>query len=176
MINKQLIDVFRRCEQCGTCTASCKLTDVSDFNIRKLIRRAQLDLFNDESFLSGYPWLCTLCSRCSELCIEGLEISKLVLLLRKLALKNNMAPDGACRVLMSIKKFASQYSSLIRTKSLWINPNLRLSTDSDILYWIGCISTLMAPNIARATAKVLTKLDLDFKVRAHKMSRVAVSC
>ena len=167
MITEDFKDIIRACEQCGTCTASCPTKEASDFNIRKIVRYLQLELHEDKDFLSKYPWLCTQCYRCHELCTEGLEIPKLVMALRQLALKNAAAPESVQGISKNIKKFDSPYQSQTRTKETWINKKLdnsRQSSDLDLLYWVGCTPSIMAPNIANATAEVLTKLDFGYKI------------
>ena len=164
MIRERFKEIIRHCAQCGVCTAACPSKDVSDFNIRRLVRHLQLDLFNDDAFLGKYPWLCTHCYRCQELCTEELEIPKLVLALRQLALKSGAAPEEVYRVLKSIKSSGSPYLSLTRTKTSWMKPPLQPSVDASLLYWVGCTSSIMAPNIAEATAEVLKKLGLGFKL------------
>ena len=52
MITEDFKDIIRACEQCGTCTASCPTKEASDFNIRKVIRHLQLELHEDEEFLT----------------------------------------------------------------------------------------------------------------------------
>jgi len=166
MITEEFKDIIRTCEQCGTCTASCPTKEASDFNIRKVVRYLQLELHDDKDFLRKYPWLCTQCYRCQELCTEGLEIPKLVIALRKLALKNKAAPDNVHNLNKFIKKFDSPYQSQTRTKESWIDKKSGdngQSTEADLLYWVGCTPSLMAPNIANATASVLSKLNLDYK-------------
>lgn len=167
MITEEFKDIIRACEQCGTCTASCPTKEASDFNIRKLVRHLQLELYEDKDFLRKYPWLCTQCYRCHELCTEGLEIPKLVMALRELALKNAAVPESVYGVSKNIKKFDSPYQSQTRTKETWINKKLgnnQQSPDGDLLYWVGCTPSIMAPNIANATAEVLTKLDCEYKL------------
>ena len=167
MITEEFKDIIRACEQCGTCTASCPTKEASDFNIRKLVRHLQLDLHEDKDFLSKYPWLCTQCYRCRELCTEGLEIPKLVMALRELALKNAAVPESVHSLSKAIKEFDSPYQSPTRTKETWIKKKLgdsRQSSDVDLLYWVGCTPSIMAPNIANASIDVLTKLDLDYKI------------
>lgn len=167
MITKDFKDIIRACEQCGTCTASCPTKEASDFNIRKVVRHLQLELHEDKDFLSRYPWLCTQCYRCRELCTEGLEIPKLVMALRELALKNKAAPENVHNLKKSVKEFDSPYQSQTRTKESWIDKKLdnnQKSSEADLLYWVGCTPSIMAPNIANATAEVLTKLNLDFKL------------
>jgi len=167
MITEEFKDIIRTCEQCGTCTGSCPTKEASDFNIRKVVRHLQLELHEDKDFLSKYPWLCTQCYRCRELCTEGLEIPKLVMALRELALENNAAPESVFNLNKSVKEFDSPYQSQTRTKESWIDKKLGdspQSSDTDLLYWVGCTPSLMAPNIANATADVLTKLDLEYKI------------
>ena len=167
MITEEFKDIIRACEQCGTCTASCPTKEASDFNIRKVVRHLQLELYEDKDFLSKYPWLCTQCYRCRELCTEGLEIPKLIMALRELALKNAVAPESVYSVSKAIKKFDSTYQSQTRTKETWINKKLgdsHQSSDADLLYWAGCTPSIMAPNLANAAVDVLTKLDLGYKI------------
>jgi len=167
MITEEFKDIIRTCEQCGTCTGSCPTKEASDFNIRKVVRHLQLELHEDKDFLSKYPWLCTQCYRCHELCTEGLEIPKLVMALRELALKNAAEPESVHSVSKAVKEFDSPYQSQTRTKESWINKKLgdsQKSSDADLLYWVGCTPSIMAPNIANASAEVLTKLNLDYKI------------
>ena len=172
MITEEFKDIIRACEQCGTCTASCPTKESSDFNIRKVVRHLQLELYEDKDFLSKYPWLCTQCYRCRELCTEGLEIPKLVMALRELSLKNAVAPESVYSVSKAIKKFDSPYQSQTRTKETWINKKLgdsHQSSDADLLYWAGCTPSIMAPNLANAAVDVLTKLDLDYKILNNEL-------
>ena len=167
MITEEFKDIIRACEQCGTCTASCPTNEVSDFNIRKVVRHLQLELHEDNDFLRKDPWLCTQCYRCNELCTEGLEIPKLVMALRKLAIKNETVPDNVHSVNKAIKKFDSPYQSQTRTKETWIKKKEGVggqSSDADLLYWVGCTPSIMAPNIANATSEVITRLDLGYKI------------
>jgi Fe-S oxidoreductase len=167
MITEEFKDIIRACEQCGTCTASCPTQEASDFNIRKLVRRLQLELHENKDFLKKFPWLCTQCLRCSELCTEGLKIPKLVMELRKLSIKNKVAPKNVSNLNKSLKEFDSPYQSQTRNKETWIDKKLndsQKSSDADLLYWVGCTPSIMAPNIANATAEVLKKLNLDYNI------------
>jgi len=167
MITEDFKDIIRACEQCGTCTASCPTKEASDFNIRKVVRHLQLEIHEDKDFLSKYPWLCTQCYRCRELCTEGLEIPKLVMALRKLALTNAVEPESVHSLSKSVKEFDSPYQSQTRTKETWINKKFgdsKKSSNADLLYWVGCTPSIMAPNIANATSEVLTKINQGYKI------------
>jgi Fe-S oxidoreductase len=165
MITEEFKDIIRACEQCGTCTASCPTNEASDFNIRKLVKHLQLELHEDKDFLSKYPWLCTQCYRCRSLCTEGLEIPKLVMALRGLALEKKFAPENVSKINSTIKESGSPYFSRSRTKRFWVSDaDMEGNQDADLLYWVGCTPSLMAQNIAQATATVLKKLDLKYKL------------
>jgi heterodisulfide reductase subunit D len=164
MITEQYKELIRRCEQCGTCTASCPTKEVSDFNIRKLVRHLQLEIHEEKDFLSKYPWLCTLCFRCKELCTEGLEIPKLVWALRELALNNEAAPKEVDVLLDTIKTDNSPYVLKGKSKISRIKPPLTSSEDAKTLFWMGCTPSIRAPNIVSATAEVMNRLGHKFKV------------
>jgi Fe-S oxidoreductase len=87
--------------------------------------------------------------------------------LRELALKNAAEPESVHSVSKGVKEFDSPYQSQTRTKESWIDKKLddsQKSSDADLLYWVGCTPSIMAPNIATATADVLKKLDFDYKI------------
>jgi Fe-S oxidoreductase len=162
-VTKEFRDLIRICEQCGTCTAACPSAYASEFNIRKLIRHLQLDLHEEKEFLEKYPWLCALCHRCKELCVEGLDIPDLVLALRELALKRGEGPGKVRETLESVKNTGSPYASTTRTKSSWASPE-DLSEDADTLYWVGCTTAFRSPAIAKASVKAMRGMGTRVKL------------
>ncbi|MBI5359666.1 MAG: (Fe-S)-binding protein [Planctomycetes bacterium] len=167
MITDRFKETIRRCAQCGTCTAGCPTSEQGVFNIRRMVRTLQLDLHEDKEFLAKIPWLCTLCERCSVLCYEGLEIPKLVKALREHALKNGVKPEKAMMLLEAIRRAENPYTSKTRTKNTWhesVPGGVRMSPNADLLYWVGCTSAMMAPNIPKAAAGTLNNLGIEFKM------------
>lgn len=154
----------RLCEQCGTCTASCPMSDVTDFNIRRLVRHLQIDLHEDGEFLRRFPWLCTQCGRCRVLCTEGLDVPGLVMALRRLALEKNATPVGVGRTLQTIRAHDSAFVSPTRTKKSWAKPSLKLTPHADLLYWVGCTTAIMTPRIPEAAGAVMNRLGVEFKL------------
>jgi Fe-S oxidoreductase len=77
------VSMFRACEQCGLCSSACPLTGVDGFNIRRVLRHVELDLL-EEIAASPYPWSCTTCGRCEEVCPNGIAILDIVRPLRAL--------------------------------------------------------------------------------------------
>jgi heterodisulfide reductase subunit D len=164
MITEDYKELIRACEQCGTCTAGCPTKEVSDFNIRKVVRHLQLDLHEDEEFLKKYPWLCTLCFRCNEICYEGLAIPELISALRELALRKEIAPESVLRVSKNVNDNDSPYKSSGRIKSSRIQDHLHSADDAELLLWIGCTPSMKATNIAKTSADVLSRTGVKYKM------------
>jgi Fe-S oxidoreductase len=163
-VRERFRELINRCAQCGTCTAACPASDVSDYHIRKIVRRLQLDMETGKEFLEKMPWLCTQCGRCHVLCNEGLEIPELIMALRVLALDEGLGPEVAKQVSEAIRETSSPYKSLTRTKSSWVDDTVKVDPDSETLYWVGCTPSIMSQNIARATAKILDKIGGGFRL------------
>jgi Fe-S oxidoreductase len=140
---------------------------VSDFNIRRIVKRLQLDRETDRDFLKTIPWLCTQCSRCEEICTEELGLPDLILALRKLALERGVAPETVGTVAATVRETGSPYQSLTRNKSSW-QENASIAPDSEVLCWMGCTASIMSPNIAQATAKVLGEIGGGFRALADE--------
>lgn len=161
---KKLEEQFWICLQCGMCTSACTTSQVSDYNVRKLVRRIQLGEADDREFLEKVPWLCTQCGRCHEICSHGLDIPKLVLELRKRAIKEGFAPAAVNNLLEAIHKSGTPFKSGTRTKGSWVKEPMKTKEDAEVLYFVGCAPSIMAPNIAKATAEVLDKLAGGFRL------------
>lgn len=70
------------CFNCGTCTATCPLTDDEHPFPRNMIRLAQLGL-NDRLLASTDPWLCYYCGDCAETCPREAEPGETMMALRR---------------------------------------------------------------------------------------------
>lgn len=85
--NKNLL----QCISCGKCVGECPASKISNFNIRKIIRRI---LKGDKSVLKDSDiWYCFLCERCKRVCPrEGINIPLLILNLRNESFKKGFGP------------------------------------------------------------------------------------
>lgn len=70
------------CFNCGTCTATCPLTDDEHPFPRNMIRLAQLGL-EDRLMASTDPWLCYYCGDCAESCPRQAEPGETMMALRR---------------------------------------------------------------------------------------------
>ena len=78
-----------RCFACGTCTASCPVSEVTDrYDPRKIIHMALLGL-REPVLSSDFIWLCSTCYACQERCPQDVRITELMY-----AIKNVAVNDG----------------------------------------------------------------------------------
>ena len=85
------VDMFRTCEQCGCCSSACPITGLNGFNVRRIIRHIELDLINEIAETS-FPWSCTTCGRCEEVCPNGIAILDIIRPLRSMS-PGELVPD-----------------------------------------------------------------------------------
>ena len=86
------VNMFRTCEQCGYCSSACPVSGVNGFNIRRILRHAELDIL-DELAPTPLPWTCTTCGRCEGVCPNGIAILDIIRPLRSLS-PPEFVPDG----------------------------------------------------------------------------------
>jgi heterodisulfide reductase subunit C len=90
---KEFEGYIEYCYQCGTCTASCPVFEVStDYNPRKIIRMLLLGM--KEVLTEDFVWLCSSCYACQERCPQGVLIPQLMRALTNLAFSEGYAPEG----------------------------------------------------------------------------------
>ncbi|MFO7794652.1 MAG: 4Fe-4S dicluster domain-containing protein [Promethearchaeati archaeon] len=82
---------IRQCIDCGKCVGGCPASKISNFNIRKIIRKI---LRGDKSVLKDSDiWYCFLCERCKRVCPkENINIPLLILNLRNESFKRGYGP------------------------------------------------------------------------------------
>lgn len=84
-------DSLDYCLTCGLCSSACPASGVDGFDPRKLVRLAALgasDMLSQER----WPWICTMCGRCQEVCPMDIDIPKTVRGLR--AMRNRKDVPG----------------------------------------------------------------------------------
>ena len=77
---------------CGKCVGDCIAAKNSEFNFRKIIQ--SIPDGDKEKLINGSEiWRCFLCGLCTVKCPKKIEIKKLILYLRKLALDSGKGYD-----------------------------------------------------------------------------------
>ena len=82
---------FRRCFSCGTCTASCPVSDIDEnFNPRLIIRQALLGM-RQELLSSAELWYCAQCYTCYARCPQDVRFTDILAVLRDMAVEEGHA-------------------------------------------------------------------------------------
>ena len=71
------------CLTCAMCSSTCPVAGVDDFDPRKLVRLVSLGM-TDTAVRSRWPWICTMCGKCEQVCPMGIDIADMTRRLRSL--------------------------------------------------------------------------------------------
>lgn len=77
------------CYQCGQCSATCPMSFAMDIPPRKIIHLVQLGL-EQEIATSKTMWVCASCFECSARCPRGVDIAKIMEVLRLMTLRKSI--------------------------------------------------------------------------------------
>ena len=84
---------FKRCFSCGTCTASCPVSEIDeDFNPRLIIRQGLLGM-REQVLTSKVLWYCTQCYTCYARCPQDVRFTDVMKVLRDIAVEQGFAPE-----------------------------------------------------------------------------------
>jgi heterodisulfide reductase subunit D len=165
------------CLSCGKCTAVCPVARQDDgFSPRRLVESTVAD--GDDALLAGANvWKCLTCKRCSELCPADVRFSEFTRDARALALQRGN--EGACTHGDAIMTWMRMMEdpALRQNRLDWVSDDLRLSDDSDTLYFVGCLPYYDAMfaqegfegvEIARSTVRLLNRIGVAPRVLADE--------
>ena len=93
------------CYQCGKCSGGCPVLPDLDLSPNRLLRMVQLGL-EDEALRNETVWCCAACGTCDSRCPMGVEILRIIDVLRGMARTRNVPPPAtAGRVLTFYRSF-----------------------------------------------------------------------
>jgi heterodisulfide reductase subunit C len=131
IIEKEDIRPFIDCMTCGKCVGDCIAAKNSEFNARKIVQK--IIEGHREGLISGDEiWRCFLCDLCTIKCPKKIEIKKLMLILRKLALQAGKGYtflkyiEGLPRSFLEKGLIVPQIKTSLREK-LGLSPEIALS-------------------------------------------------
>ncbi|MGD9308457.1 MAG: 4Fe-4S dicluster domain-containing protein [Desulfosarcina sp.] len=71
------------CLTCAMCASACPVAGVDDFDPRKMVRMVSLGLL-EPAVQSRWPWICTMCGKCEQICPMGIDIADITRRIRSL--------------------------------------------------------------------------------------------
>ncbi|MFC1924513.1 (Fe-S)-binding protein [Chloroflexota bacterium] len=116
---------------------------------------------------------CTLCANCRETC-GGMDMETVTPLIDHpgivKALRADMfaagveVPEGVVKMGEAVEKSYNIYGAPREERADWLTPDIKVATDADTIFFPGCLIAYRTPEIARATAKILNKVDIEFSI------------
>ncbi len=92
-----------RCLKCGACSGGCPVGSVIDYRPRKVLGNVLLGL-KDEVLSSDQIWLCAACFTCEERCVQQVNFTDVVTVLRNMASKEGYAAPGYIKMAEMVQK------------------------------------------------------------------------
>jgi len=163
------------CLECGKCSAVCPITSWETraycsprLLIEKALNRHPADVYEDPLF-----WSCLTCKRCSELCPSDVFFSEFIRDTRGLAKSDGLA--GECTHGEVIQTWGQMMTKpdFDQNRLEWLDPDLRVSQDSEVLYFVGCLPYYQTQfkhlgieglEIARAAVRILNHIGIEPQV------------
>lgn len=71
------------CLTCANCSGACPVAGVDDFDPRKIVRMVSLGMA-DTVAAGRWPWICTMCGKCEQVCPMGIDIADMMRRIRSL--------------------------------------------------------------------------------------------
>ena len=119
-------------------------------------------------------YACTTCGSCENVCFYNREIKTVEVFetLRQILVEHEIGPmPEHIRFLNSINHNHNPYGEKHVDRGKWMDEDentkkikSEMPDSPQIIYYVGCTSSYRTKNIAQATAKVLNKLKISFKV------------
>lgn len=169
----------RYCQECGKCSAVCPITrwETRSYSSPRLLVEKAIDSRPEEIMQDPLFWSCLTCKRCSLLCPSDVYFSEFIQETRTLA--KGCGQAGECTHGAVIQHWGKMMTDpgMKQHRLDWITPDLRISDDSEIVYFTGCLpyyDTLFkhldieGVEIARAAVKILNHMGIEPQVMADE--------
>lgn len=155
------------CMQCGMCAGSCPWRIVDGpFNIRKMIRMAQLGVegYESDDILFG----CTTCNKCVLKCPRGVTIIDIVKAMRGMMVEAGSLPGVLKTATGSVHSQGNPWSEPREKRVQWMSglDVPKFDGSQEYFLFVCCTSTVDARSqkIAKAMVKVLKAAGVSFGV------------
>lgn len=118
-----------------------------------------------DASIAGSMWECTLCGACSNDCATGYEPPVFIREARTRAAAEGLAPENVRKVIGRMLETGSMYGVLPENKLDAFKAELEgLPKKADTLLYIGEVSAVKVPGMAKAVISLLKKAGIPFTV------------
>ncbi|MCU0859938.1 MAG: LUD domain-containing protein [Thermoplasmata archaeon] len=121
----------------------------------------------DEASDAG-SYLCTSCGACKEVCPALIDTKKGIMNVRKsgYADKKGILPEHSA-VLSSVRNYDNPWQVPRAKKGAWAK-GLNLREEGEVLYFVGCSTSLLFPDTARAAVAIIRSVGAEPAVLGQK--------
>ncbi len=99
---------IKACFSCGTCTATCPVSQIdSEFNPRKIIRQVLLGM-RKEVLADPVIWRCVQCYGCYAKCPQDVKFTEVMAALREMAVQEGHFPASLLKDVRELGDFAQE--------------------------------------------------------------------
>lgn len=106
------------CYSCGSCTATCPVSEVdTSFNPRLIIKKTQLG-FKEEILNNDDLWKCVQCRRCVAHCPQNVKFADIIRVLRNMAIEEGYYPETIIDELDQLDDTLLQYRLTVVSEHL----------------------------------------------------------
>ena len=165
------------CIQCGSCAGTCPTAWAMDVTPRYLWRLVQAGAL-DEVLNTRTFWLCASCYSCSVVCPRDLVPSDIMLRLRSLVMagQGGQAPEPMVAFGQTIAAHHNITGDSPEARLMWsanlspVPEGLRRKAGAEVLYFVGCVSSLYPASyrIPQAFVQTLDSIGVDFTTLAEE--------
>jgi len=101
------------CYSCGTCTASCPVSEIDPAYAPSKLIRMVLWGMKDEVLSSNLIWMCAMCYNCSFNCPQDVRFADAMRVIREVAVEEGFAPPERQTMMAEIDRFSQMLRHLI---------------------------------------------------------------
>ncbi len=106
------------CYSCGTCTASCPVSEIDpEYAPSKLIRMILWGM-KKEVLSSNLIWMCAMCYNCSFNCPQDVRFADAMRVIREVAIEEDFAPSERLTIMSEIDRFSQMLRHLLLDRLL----------------------------------------------------------
>ncbi|UCE73744.1 MAG: (Fe-S)-binding protein [Methanomassiliicoccales archaeon] len=167
------------CIQCGYCNAVCptyeefkwesasprgKIYFLKRFYFLNIIEKFIKNHEYKQGFVKSL-YICAGCGACNKICPVRIELSHRWEELKEWLFFEGYAPmENHKPLLERVRGVKNPYNEPIPNRTNWVPEDVKLSTNPEILYFVGCTESYRRQEIASATARILQKADVEFTI------------
>jgi fumarate reductase (CoM/CoB) subunit B len=161
MIQDHIEDIIK-CTRCGRCRALCPINEELGWEStnargRMLLARALAEGEKPSEAMKTSFYTCLTCGMCSATCPSGAKPDAVVETARSEMIRENCSPDYYQAILDNITGSGNSLGEKT-PRNAWVPEDLKSNGRSDVIYWVGCLSSYRQQETAIANLKILSRL------------------